>query len=44
MLDELLDLEHQGWNSLCTGTGANFYGQIMTNDGVMLLSLSLIHI
>lgn len=38
MLDELLDLEHQGWDSLCSGTGADFYGQIMTNDGVMLLS------
>lgn len=38
MLDELLDLEHQGWKSLCNSTGAEFYGQIMTPDGVMVLA------
>ena len=38
MFDELLELEHQGWRSLCDGTGASFYGQIMTSDGVMILS------
>lgn len=38
MLDELLDLEHQGWKSLCTSTGADFYGQIMTSDAVMVLA------
>lgn len=38
MLDELLDLEHQGWKSLCDSTGADFYGRIMTSDGVMVLS------
>ncbi|WP_243226090.1 nuclear transport factor 2 family protein [Microbacterium sp. CIAB417] len=38
MLDELLDLEHQGWRSLCDGTGAEFYGDIMTSDGVMVLA------
>lgn len=38
MLDELLDLEHQGWRSLCDGTGADFYGRIMTGDGVMVLA------
>lgn len=38
MLDELLDLEHQGWKSLCTSTGAEFYGRIMTSDGVMVLA------
>lgn len=38
MLDELLDLEHQGWRSLCTGTGAHFYGELMTRDGVMILA------
>jgi len=38
MLDELLDLEHQGWASLCTSTGADFYGRIMTGDGVMVLA------
>lgn len=38
MLDELLDLEHQGWKSLCNSTGADFYGRIMTSDGVMVLA------
>ncbi|WP_028464219.1 nuclear transport factor 2 family protein [Nesterenkonia alba] len=35
---ELLELEHQGWQSLCSSTGADFYGRIMTEDGVMVLS------
>ncbi|MBX3029401.1 MAG: nuclear transport factor 2 family protein [Chloroflexi bacterium] len=38
MLDELLGLEHQGWRSLCDSTGADFYGRVMTSDGVMVLS------
>ncbi|MFC0674038.1 nuclear transport factor 2 family protein [Brachybacterium hainanense] len=38
MLDELLDLEHRGWTSLCDGTGAEFYGRIMTADGAMVLA------
>lgn len=38
MLNELLDLEHQGWQSLCDSTGAEFYGQLMTPDGVMVLA------
>lgn len=35
---ELLDLEHQGWQSLCNSTGADFYGSLMTDDGVMVLA------
>lgn len=38
MFDELLDLEHEGWKSLCDSTGADFYGRIMTSDGVMVLA------
>lgn len=38
MRDEVLDLEHQGWRSLCDSTGADFYGRIMTSDGVMVLA------
>lgn len=38
MLNELLDLEHQGWRSLCDSTGADVYGRIMTSDGVMVLA------
>lgn len=37
-IDDLLELEHQGWTSLCDGTGADFYGRIMTDDGVMVLA------
>lgn len=35
---ELLELEHRGWHSLCSSTGVDFYGEIMTEDGVMILS------
>lgn len=38
MLSELLELEHQGWKSLCESNGADFYGQIMTSDGIMVLA------
>ena len=37
-LKELMDLEHQGWEALCSGTGADFYGQIMAEEGVMTLA------
>ena len=37
-VNELLELEHRGWKSLCDGTGAEFYGEIMTEDGVMVLA------
>ena len=38
LLHELLELEHQGWQSLCDGTGADFYGRIMTDDAAMILA------
>jgi len=38
MIEELLELEHRGWQSLCDGTGADFYGRIMTGEGVMVLA------
>lgn len=34
----LLELERRGWDSLCDGTGAVFYGDLMTEDGVMVLA------
>ncbi|AOS63957.1 nuclear transport factor 2 family protein [Actinoalloteichus hymeniacidonis] len=37
-LSELLRLEHAGWESLCAGTGADFYGKLMTSDAVMVLA------
>ncbi|MBB6122246.1 nuclear transport factor 2 family protein [Nocardiopsis algeriensis] len=36
--DELLELEHRGWQALSDGTGAAFYGRLMTDDGVMVLA------
>ncbi|MBX7432198.1 nuclear transport factor 2 family protein [Mycobacterium sp. Y57] len=36
--DELLELEHAGWESLCDGTGDAFYGDIMSDDAVMVLA------
>jgi hypothetical protein len=37
LLDELLDLEHAGWRSLCDATGGEFYGRTMTDDARMVL-------
>jgi hypothetical protein len=31
-------LERAGWDALCAGTGAEFYGSRMTPDGVMVLA------
>lgn len=38
ILDDLLILERRGWDSLCDGTGAEFYGDLMTEDAVMVLA------
>jgi hypothetical protein len=38
LAEELLRLEHDGWRSLCDGTGDRFYGSIMTDDGIMILA------
>lgn len=38
VLNELLDLEHRGWQSLCESSGADFYGKLMLDDGVMILA------
>ena len=35
---ELRDLERRGWDALCAGTGDRFYGEIMTEDGLMVLA------
>ncbi len=35
---ELTELERAGWDSLCEGTGSEFYGGLMTPDGVMVLA------
>ncbi len=36
--DTLMKLERQGWDSLCDGTGVEFYGRVMAEDGVMMLA------
>jgi len=42
MSDELLEtletLERQGWDALCDGTASEFYGSLMTSDGLMVLA------
>jgi hypothetical protein len=37
---ELLELEHEGWQALCTGgeAGAEHYGAVMTDSAVMVLA------
>lgn len=36
-LESLLELEMQGWDALCSSTGGDFYGRVMTPEGLMLL-------
>lgn len=38
LLDELLQIERAGWQSLCESTGDRFYGDLMTEDAVMVLA------
>ena len=35
---ELEALECQGWDTLCDGTSVEFYGKVMTDDGLMVLA------
>ena len=37
-LEELLTLERAGWDALCSSSGAGFYADLMTEDGVMVLA------
>ncbi|MFJ6652624.1 nuclear transport factor 2 family protein [Microbacterium sp. NPDC091313] len=37
-LSDLLRLENAGWQSLCDGSGGEFYGDVMTEDAVMVLA------
>lgn len=37
-LEELLELERLGWQSLCDGSGSVFYSDIMTENGCMILA------
>lgn len=40
--DLLLDLERAGWDSLCDGTGSDFYGGIMLPDALMVLANGMV--
>ncbi len=42
MKKTLLDLETRGWESLCHGTGGDFYGGLMTDDAVMVLANGMV--
>lgn len=37
-LTDLLRLENAGWVSLCDGSGGEFYGDLLTEDGLMVLA------
>lgn len=37
-LQELLELERLGWQSLCDGTGSAFYGTLMVDGALMVLA------
>ncbi|WP_309080629.1 DUF4440 domain-containing protein [Zhihengliuella sp.] len=36
-LDTLLELEHRGWQALCSSRGGSFYGDLMTEEALMIL-------
>lgn len=38
LLTELLAIERAGWQALCESTGDRFYGDLMTDDAVMVLA------
>jgi hypothetical protein len=42
LTEELLELEHAGWKSLCDGSGDAFYGGVMTDDAVMVLANGMV--
>ncbi|MBX8690594.1 DUF4440 domain-containing protein [Mycobacterium vulneris] len=42
VLDELLHIERAGWDSLCESTGADFYGELMLPDAVMVLANGMV--
>ena len=36
-LESLLELEREGWDALCESRGGGFYGELMLDDGLMVL-------
>ena len=41
-LEELLTVERAGWEALCGATAADFYGDLMTGDAVMVLANGMV--
>ena len=37
MLDRLLELETEGWDALTCGKGADYYGEMLTDEAVMVV-------
>ena len=42
VLEELLHIERAGWDSLCESSGADFYGELMLPDAVMVLANGMV--
>jgi hypothetical protein len=42
VLDSLLERERAGWDSLCAGTGGQFYADVMLPDAVMVLANGMV--
>jgi hypothetical protein len=38
LYDDLVALERAGWDALCSGDGADFYADLMTEDALMVLA------
>ena len=38
ILQELIELERSGWESLCDGSGGDFYASVMTDAALMILA------
>lgn len=36
--ETLLQIERQGWDSLCDSSGGHFYGNVMADDALMVLA------
>jgi ketosteroid isomerase-like protein len=36
-MNDLIELERQGWEALATGRGAQFYGRVMTDDAIVVV-------
>jgi hypothetical protein len=41
-LEELLAVERSGWDALCGAGGAEYYGDLMTGDALMVLANGMV--